>query len=319
MKPDVTVAKQQLTITTLSADRVASVTVHAHDRFCAPVPNMAFALTGTKLIGTLPNVPKYSQNLVTGANGSLALNAIEWDTYTLRPTDAVWDIAGTPSSMSFSIDPGGALDFVWYAEHRSGNGVSLSITNPAGQPLDGAVVHITGTGYNKSATTGQSALDIPGPLTMTAVNGVYATGSAQVLESQTFDMGSSAVTLKSFSWTPATQDIRTGPNSVRFQVAANNDNATWNYIDPAGIAGLSGNRYFRYKVFLSTADPTVSPVINTISVGFSSACLAPGNAYLNGLSSGTYTLSVSLPGYQSYSAPLVMTNPWQSIEVTLSP
>ncbi|HUO75474.1 MAG TPA: prepilin-type N-terminal cleavage/methylation domain-containing protein [Candidatus Paceibacterota bacterium] len=320
VKPDVTVATQQLTITTLSIDKVSSVVVNAHDRFCAPVPNMAFALTGTKLIGTQPDVPKYSQNLATGADGSWSNNAIEWDTYTLRPTDPTWDIGGVPSSLSFSVNPGGAVGYTWEAERKSGNALSVSVMDAYGNPLNGATVHVTATGYDQTAVSGRSTFgNLTTPWALTPLpDGTYAS-AAQEFDSPTFDLGNSSTSFTTFGWTPASQDPRTGTGSVQFQIAANNDDATWNFIDPSGLAGLSGKRYFRYRAFLQTADPRVSPMVNTVSIGFSSGCLVPGAAYLNAIPSGTATLNVSLPGYQPYSGSVTVDSSWQRIPITLSP
>jgi len=320
VKPDVTVATQQLTITTLSIDQTSSVVIRAHDHFCAPVSGMDFAISGTKLIGTQPDVPKYSQNVSTGADGSWSSNSIEWDAYTLRPTDTSWDIAGTQSSLSFSIDPGAAKTFDWYVEPSSADGLSVAVTDQNGQPLDGATVHVTGSGYDRTGVTGRTTLDaLAMPLTMTPLgDGTYASGT-QEFESPTFNMGTSSVSFVDLTWTPASQNPRTGPGSVRFEVAANNDDATWNYVDVSNLPNLSGNRYFRYKVLLSSADPSVAPVINDVSLDFSSDCLVPGRAYLNTLAAGTYTMTVSAPGYQTYSAPLVIGGAWQQTSVTLSP
>ncbi len=84
----------------------------------------------------------------------------------------------------------------------------------------------------------------------------------------------------SMSWSPASQDPLTGAQPVKFQAAANNDNATWDYIGPDGtpntwftdpaaaaLPGVFGNkRYIRYKLTLTTQDNTVSPVIDSVDI-----------------------------------------------------
>lgn len=75
-------------------------------------------------------------------------------------------------------------------------------------------------------------------------------------------------------------------SAVRFQIATNNDNSTWNYVGPDGTSatfyeqsgsqvnsGHSGNRYLRWKAYFSTTDLRVSPVLHSMSIGTSE--LAP--------------------------------------------
>ena len=100
--------------------------------------------------------------------------------------------------------------------------------------------------------------------------------------SATMDLG--AARMNSFSWSTTTPS-GVGSNSVRFQLAANNDNSTWNYIGPDGTSGtyftsngttvfpssLQQNlRYWRYKVLLSTADTSVSPTVDSVTLSYTS-------------------------------------------------
>jgi hypothetical protein len=67
--------------------------------------------------------------------------------------------------------------------------------------------------------------------------------------------------------------------SVKFQVAANNDNATWSFVGPDGTSGTwfttsggslpsscQGKRYIKYKAVLSTTDPTVTPSLRYVHI-----------------------------------------------------
>jgi len=69
---------------------------------------------------------------------------------------------------------------------------------------------------------------------------------------------------------------------IKFQVAANNDNATWNYIGPDGTTGtyfsttgtaidssLDGNQYFKYKAYLATTDNSATPELGDITINYS--------------------------------------------------
>jgi type II secretory pathway pseudopilin PulG len=94
------------------------------------------------------------------------------------------------------------------------------------------------------------------------------------LDSSTFDAGASAAfNYIDFTITePASTD-------VRIQFAANNDNATWNYVGPDGTASTyysadgairlaTTGRYLRYRAFL-TGPGTSTPVLSDITVNYS--------------------------------------------------
>jgi hypothetical protein len=82
------------------------------------------------------------------------------------------------------------------------------------------------------------------------------------------------------SWTFPTLPAGT---TIKMQLAANSDNATWNFLGPDGTGAsyytiaageniyyqLSNNQYLRYKVRLETTNPQVTPTLNDISLNFS--------------------------------------------------
>lgn len=350
VKSDATVASQQLTISTLAIDHVGALTVKARDQFCAAVPGFDFLLTGGKLIGTSPNVPKYSTALFTAADGTWFNNAVEWDTYTLKPTDTLFDIAGTQSSLSFAMDPSMTRSISLMTASRSGSGLSVSITDPSDAPVNDALVRVTAAGYDQTRTTGSSALtqtdwqtgqfadksasldtSVPGQLTLLQSAGEYASGSEWLI-SNTYNLGTSSATFTSLNWTPTSQPAQVGPAGLQFQLAANNDNATWNWIGPDGTAGsffstpgqtvpasLNGNRFFRYRAYLHTANTAFTPTLQDVTVGFSSGCVPSGQAYVNGMAAGTYTVTVTRAGFQTNVSTVILSDPWQRTEIQLTP
>ncbi|MDD3480729.1 MAG: fibronectin type III domain-containing protein [Patescibacteria group bacterium] len=73
----------------------------------------------------------------------------------------------------------------------------------------------------------------------------------------------------------------TGADALRFQVASNNDNVTWNYVGPDGTAGTyydaddngiqihsshNGHRYIRYKAYLQTANSSYTPTVYDVGI-----------------------------------------------------
>ena len=89
--------------------------------------------------------------------------------------------------------------------------------------------------------------------------GKYPVNATTTLESSTYDTGTAASAFTTLTWTPISQDAST---TIALQLAANNDNATWNYVGLDGtnqtyymVAGtninavLNNKQYVRYKVF----------------------------------------------------------------------
>lgn len=151
------------------------------------------------------------------------------------------------------------------------------------------------------------------------------------LESSTFDTGISS-NFYNIIWQPLDQDNGT---VVKFRIATSNVNppSSWNYLGPDGTVNTyytltntninpihNGNRYIRYKVFLTTSNDLKTPNVSDVALTFSSTCVPPGQAFFDTLSSSTYTLTVSHDGYQTKTESIsTSSNNWQEKEITLSP
>ncbi len=172
-----------------------------------------------------------------------------------------------------------------------------------------------------------------GTLVLSQSLGLYE--SAGTLESSAFDTGSPS-NFYQINWEPTNQPVETGPDSVRFQVATADEATTttvWNFLGPDGTGGTyytladqniasihNGHRYFRYKVFLSTADQSVTPTVSDISFGFTSNCVPPGQVLFNSVGLGTHTITVTKSGYQPYtSEPFGITGDFTAHDVALVP
>ncbi len=351
IKPDATVANQQLTIASFAIDRVSSLTIRARDQFCAPTSSFDALVTGAKNIGTNPDTPKYSVAHTTDANGLVTLGSLEWDTYSLVPTDTAFDIAGAHASLSFSIDPNTQHTLTWMTYAKSANALLVSVVDASGQPLNDALVHVTGTGYDESRTTGHWALtqtDWPagsydsasafietssgGVLTLKESNGSYASASEEWLISNTFDIGTSSMDFDTLNWSPASQPQPAGDNSLRMQLAANNDNTTWAWTGPDGTGtsyfttsgdaipvSLNGNRYIRYRAILKTDSEQIASSLEDVSINYASGCVMSGQAYINGLALETYDVTITRSGYQPVTLSVPISTAWERIIVSLTP
>jgi hypothetical protein len=150
------------------------------------------------------------------------------------------------------------------------------------------------------------------------------------LTSSTFDTGTTDTTYTSVTWQPTSQDPAT---SLKFQIATNNDKTTWNFVGPDGTAGTyftvpgntintvnNNNRYIRYKAFLSTTNPLVTPVLTSIGINYVSGCFTPGQAMFAGIAARSdYKVIVSMDGYVTKTISPLTVGGYQLLEVLLNP
>lgn len=87
--------------------------------------------------------------------------------------------------------------------------------------------------------------------------------------------------LGTLAWSPHSQPLETGVDSLKVQVATNNDNATWHFVGPDGTPntyytqsgqeiwdGHHGDRYVRYRIYFATLDPMFTPRVDDITLNF---------------------------------------------------
>lgn len=140
----------------------------------------------------------------------------------------------------------------------------------------------------------------------------YLSATDGWLESSTFNTGGQS-TFSVFAWDPQTQPPSTGADAIRFQIASNTDQTTWNYLGPDGTSGTyyttssqtlspahTNHQYLRYRALLHTDDPIHTPILSNLSIIYSNICLPPGQVFFSPLpANGDYDVTVSRPGYQT--------------------
>jgi prepilin-type N-terminal cleavage/methylation domain-containing protein len=361
-KPDATVLNQQVTNVSFAIDRLSSLTIAGVSPLCAPVNGIHFSLVGTKTIGT--GVLKFpSLNLVTaGSSASWSSSTMEWDTYTITPTDASYDLEGINPLSPFNLNPNNIQNVQLVMVPKSGNSLMVTVEDNAKIPISGATVELQKTGYDVSQTTGQGYMSqtdwsggggqanfsLPnqyfagfgvdtststGNILLAQTFGQYTPNATATLESSTFDTGTSS-NFYTFNWTPLSQPPLAGASSVKFQFASSPTAApsSWTYVGPDGtpnsyfsVPGSSinlvnnGNEFARYMAYLNTNTATVTPMISNVSFSYTSGCIPPGQVIFQGLSTGSYTLTVSKTGYAPYSTSVTVASGWQQQTVQLAP
>jgi hypothetical protein len=214
-------------------------------------------------------------------------------TITLNPFSAV-GTTGLGSLTQTDWSGGGGQDLLADPAKYFDQDGGIAITNPAGEL--------------KLATTASDAYADSGSLT-----------------SSTFDTGSAA-NFYTLSFEPTSQPPDTGAASIRLQLATatTTEPLEWTFVGPDGTPGTyftasnenvsvvhNSDRYFRYRAYLSTASTTFTPNLADVQLTYASECVPSGQALFQGLSSGSYTVSVTKAGYQSSNAVADVFSQWQ--------
>ena len=264
--PDLTVVNGQVTQVSLSIDKTSTLSFSTVSPMCSPVGNYHFNMIGAKQIGQ--DIPKYSQGLVTGGGGTLTLDPMEWDTYTIIPDDAAYVTNGITPSSPLLLNAGADVSVQFVVVPTAGNSLMVNVVDAAtGLPLSGASVELSKVGYDETLVTGQGyfvqtdwsggsgqtlytdmskywsdngqvdTATSSGNVIMKNIFGSYPLNATGTLESSIFDTGTSS-NFYTFSWKPANQPVLAGPAPVSFQFATNptSTSTPWNYLGPDGTA-----------------------------------------------------------------------------------
>jgi len=352
LKPHATVAALQVTQISFAVDIVSAFNFKTQDMFCRPVGDIDFKQTGAKLIGSSPDVLKYSVTSVTDSQGDKSINNLEWDTYNFQNLDTAYEIGGMAPLAPMVVNPGGSYQLKWLMETKTPLSLLISVLDASGASINDASVSLSKTGFNKTQISGTKVFTATdwsgasydsqsgniedanpiGELKLKNQGGRYAT-STEWLVSSTVDFGATNTMFFNLDFNPLIQPPQTGPDSLKIQIATNNDNATWNFLGPDGTQGTyytvsaapinfihNNNRYLRYKVFFKTENENFTPALEDISFNFRSSCVISGQAFFSGLASGTYSLTIQKSGYQNFSdANVSVSDNWRELRVTLQP
>ena len=347
LQPNITVASQTVSNVTFAIDKLSSLAVSTADNRCNAVPNEPFSIQGAKLIGTNPNVIKFSATSTTGATGTVVFPNMEWDTYAITLTDATENVVGTMPFDPIAVNPSSSQIFQFILQSSTNPSLQVSVVDAgSGAGVPNATVTLSKSGSSRILVTDHAILgqtdwsggqyasqnggtdaSVIGTLTMLADGSSdYPTGTVSSLISNTFDLGNASATLNAISWNPMVQPAMT---SLEFQIAANNDNATWNFVGSDGTAStyftvsssmpasLAGNRYFRYEAFMSTQDSSATPSLNDITFDFTGNCVPPAQVLFTGLPQGNYVEDVTVPNYAEASTTVTVGAGYQSSTIML--
>ncbi|MEK7612208.1 MAG: carboxypeptidase regulatory-like domain-containing protein [Patescibacteria group bacterium] len=265
-KPHVTVAIQTVTQATFSIDRVSTINASSLTQTCGGVGSFDFRVTGSKLIGTAPDVPKFNQTVMTNSSGLLTLNTIEWGNYVMDFTlDSNLDVLGTIPGLPLTVNPNSTQDFKIITGPKNPRALVVTVRDATNsQPLANASVVIDSGPYSAIKTTGKGSLtqtdwsggdgqlvfgsdtqyfsqdgnivtnNPVGDITLAETEpSVYAASGN--LTSSLFDTGSPS-NFFHLTWEPISQPAET---NVKFQIASATTTTPfeWTYLGPDGTEG----------------------------------------------------------------------------------
>ncbi len=271
LKPHATVLADAVTQVSFSIDALSTLNVRTVDQVCSPRPNIDFNLTGAKLIGQSPDVPKYSSDLSTDNNGELDLPSMEWDTYNATVTDPQYYLAGSLPQLPMSLSPDSTEVLSMVAEPKTTNALLvLAVDAVTQQPIQGADVKIDGPSYSKTLQTGEgnwqqtdwsggggqtnwstanrydssSTIGTSNPVGELKLQQNGATYAASgTLTSSIFD-NTAPTNFYHLVMRPEGQPSQTGVDPVRIRIASSQTNTattTWSYRGPDGTT----NTYYK--------------------------------------------------------------------------
>lgn len=130
-----------------------------YDHGPVPVPNVPFALSGQKTIGTTgagAAIYKFSQTLSTDATGAFSTSTLEWDTYPLS-IDGVatgFDISEACAPVPISIAPNAAIAVDLYLVPDTAHSLLVAARDAStGALIGGATARLTRAGVDLTRTT----------------------------------------------------------------------------------------------------------------------------------------------------------------------
>jgi len=339
-----------LTIVTFVIDKLSNLKIQTIDNFCKPMANIPVILEGeNKIIGYYQDgtpVKKTIISTTTDQNGIKEIK-IEWDNYFYKTDSSIFSLIGYNSSSPLNILPDKNYYLRLNMTTSSPRELLVTVKDINNEPIKDAEVEIRNNNFQKKLFTNQmeirnaswtnyffdyseNILLTEERVTLKSYNNLYPTNTQDWLILPTIDIGTSSNSkIISFGWEPISQPPNT---DIKFQIAFNNDNSSWNFIGPDGTSNsyftsspvnlsilTNGYRYFRFKVYLNTNDENQTPVLEKMYINFTSNCLSPNQVIFQKLSQDDYTLNISKPGYRSTTTQIYINKIYQEIEIILQP
>lgn len=119
------------------------------------VPNVAFAIQGSKTIGTdlaLVPIPKYARSTTTNGSGIRALSSIEWDAYSVSLTSGAYDIGEACPSLPFTLLPHTNETLTLTVVPSTAYALRVEVVDGSGNAIPYASVTLSRPGFSDTLT-----------------------------------------------------------------------------------------------------------------------------------------------------------------------
>lgn len=367
-KPNATVLVGEITEISFSIDLLSSLTFYTLNQSCEIMSGINLALRGSKMIGTSPIIYKFDKIYTSNSSGIIVPTSnacsndycLEWDNYTPAITGETYMIYGTSPPLRTSILPNTLQSFSLLIGPKTNHSMLVVVKDSSsGEPIEGALVTLTapdssttskitgGSVWSQNTWYGGSGQENfenstkyfqdSGNLSIQEVPSAIRLSEYALsgwLISSSFDTGTDETVYTTLNWQPISQISGV---EVKFQIATNNDNETWEFVGPDGTTSsyydVSGttissqnnsSRYIRYKAFLSTEDPNATPVLTGVNINYVSGCNTPGQVIFTNLtatnpndSQDVYQVDVEKTGYDFESIEKLGVEGYTLLEVLL--
>lgn len=128
-----------------------------YDTGPAPLPNVAFTLTGAKTIGSTGAGASIYKTIVsqnTGSSGQSAMT-LEWDAYAIVVSG--YNIQDACPLPSYPLAPGSVNTATLTLVAPTANKLLVNVQDSNGAPVSGATVTLSNTGYSKTVSSSNCA------------------------------------------------------------------------------------------------------------------------------------------------------------------
>ncbi len=159
-----TVVEAQTTSSTFYIDTTGSATVRTFEAgTTTPLQSIDLSIAGNKTIGTDgidDPIYKYSSDINTGSLGSILLEDLEWDNYTITIDSGAtgYEIAQTCEPQPFALAPSENKVVDMHLTDSSTHYIIVDVTDSIGNDLGGANVRLYNGGYNTTFSTDDCGL-----------------------------------------------------------------------------------------------------------------------------------------------------------------
>ena len=185
-------------------------------------------------------------------------------------------------SNSGSINAKGGNGYVVSTAGGGGGGGGRIVLQDSDGVVGGTLSVVYGTSCTSTSGCTNAVIGVTSASTLTYVSsGTFTSAAIDLGSSSVFGALTFTSTIPAQTQTSCT--VSTGAGcAVKIQVAANTDNATWNYVGPDGTtatyftqqagemipSSLNNNRYLRYRAYLATVNTAYTPVLDDVTVGY---------------------------------------------------